>query len=175
VLRALRARGIEQVQLKWPNDILVGDRKLGGILIELRAESGGPACAVVGIGLNVALGKALLEEIARTGLPAVDLASTVRESGGPPDAAACRNALAAGLITSCIEGLREFENEGLQTFAEEWTRADALRGRPVDVRSLDEQTSGLARGVDIGGALLIETPGGLRKFLSGEVTVRPVE
>ena len=51
----------------------------GGMLIELRAESGGPACAVVGIGLNVALGAELLEKIRALGLPATDLAS----AGGP--------------------------------------------------------------------------------------------
>ena len=75
VLRALEPLGVSDVRLKWPNDVLVADRKLGGILIELRAESAGPACAVVGIGLNVALGAELLEKIATTGLPAVDLAS----------------------------------------------------------------------------------------------------
>ena len=60
-------------QLKWPNDLLVHGKKLGGILIELRAESTGPACVVIGIGLNVALGDELLNEIAVTGITATDL------------------------------------------------------------------------------------------------------
>src|SRR5687768_16986841 len=63
VLRALKAQGVTGAQLKWPNDILIAARKLGGILIELRAEAAGPACAVVGIGLNVEMGPSLLEEI----------------------------------------------------------------------------------------------------------------
>jgi BirA family biotin operon repressor/biotin-[acetyl-CoA-carboxylase] ligase len=56
---------------------------------------------------------------------------------------------------------------------EEWRRADALRGRTVTVSSGDERTRGLARGVDLTGALLIENPQGVRKFVTGEVSVRP--
>lgn len=168
VLRALQARGVEQVQLKWPNDILVRNRKLGGILIELRAESAGPAYVVVGIGLNVALGKALLERIAALGLPAADLASV---SGGPVS----RNAVAAALIGSCIEGLRQFEQEGLRPFVDEWGVADALRGHAVEVKGAGQGVRGIARGIDISGALLVDTHDGVEKILSGEVSVRPVE
>jgi len=53
-MEALQRLGVVGVGLKWPNDLLINDRKLGGILIELRAESSGPACVVIGIGLNIA-------------------------------------------------------------------------------------------------------------------------
>jgi BirA family transcriptional regulator, biotin operon repressor / biotin---[acetyl-CoA-carboxylase] ligase len=168
VLRALTAIGVPDVRLKWPNDILVGDRKLGGILIELRAEAAGPACVVVGIGLNVALGSELIETIAATGLQAVDLFTI---TGGPVS----RNMLAAQLIEKCMLGLLEFERSGLRPFVEEWRDADALRGRTLAVSVGDSVVRGLARGIDLSGALLVETPGGLQKFLSGEVTVRPAE
>lgn len=169
VLRALQSVAAEDVRLKWPNDVLIGDRKLGGILIELRAESAGPACVVVGIGLNVALGNSLLEKIAATGLPATDLRSRSGASGAHPS----RNAVAAGLIVQTIRGLMEFEREGLRPFVEEWRRADALRGRDVTVHAAEEGARGLARGIDLSGALLVETPHGLRKFVGGEVSVRP--
>jgi BirA family biotin operon repressor/biotin-[acetyl-CoA-carboxylase] ligase len=168
VLRALSKHGVPDVRLKWPNDVLIGDRKLGGILIELRAEAGGPACVVVGIGLNVALGGELLEKIAATGLQAVDLASVVHEP-------MLRNALAANIVDCCIRGLLEFQEEGLRPFLEDWRQADALRGKQVTVMSGDEKVRGLARGVDLSGALLVETPQELKKFFSGEVTVRPSE
>lgn len=168
VLRALQGHGITNAQLKWPNDLLVDDRKLGGILTELRAESEGPACAVVGIGLNVSLGGELLANIAKLGLPAIDLATA---SGR---ATISRNSLVAGLIEHCVLGLRQFEREGLKPFLEAWRDADALRGRQIDVRGGDDSAIGIARGVDINGALLVETPQGLRKFLSGDVSVRPV-
>ncbi len=165
-LNALRSQGVRGAALKWPNDLLSEGRKLGGVLIELRAESGGPACVVIGIGLNVALGAALLKRIAGMGLEATDL----RSAGL---AAPSRNSIAAALVSACLRGLAAFEREGLKPFIEEWRAADALRGRPVAVSGADGTARGLARGVDLHGALLIETREGLRRFIAGDVTVRP--
>jgi len=154
--------------LKWPNDVLVGNRKLGGILIELRAEAAGPACVVVGIGLNVALGSELVEAIAATGLQAADL---VGVTGKPVS----RNALAGQLIENTMQGLLQFERDGLRPFIDEWSEADALRGLALDVIVGNEVVRGLGRGIDLSGALLVETAQGVQKFLSGEVTVRPTQ
>jgi BirA family biotin operon repressor/biotin-[acetyl-CoA-carboxylase] ligase len=167
VLRALSRLGVPDLQLKWPNDVLMGDAKLGGILIELRAEAAGPACVVIGIGLNVALGAALLAQINATGVAAADLSAA---GIGRP----ARNAIAAQVIESCTGGLLDFEREGLRPFMDEWRHADALRGRAVTVLNGDERTRGLARGVDVTGALLVEAPQGVRKFVAGEVSVRPL-
>jgi BirA family transcriptional regulator, biotin operon repressor / biotin---[acetyl-CoA-carboxylase] ligase len=166
-LRALQELGVTGAKLKWPNDVLVDERKLGGILIELRAESGGPACVVIGIGLNVALGAPLLAKIAETGITATDL---VTAGLGDPS----RNAVAGALVDSCVRGLLEFERDGLRPFVENWRDADALQGKMVDVRgAIGEVTRGLARGVDLHGALLVETDDeGLKKFVSGDVSVR---
>ncbi len=166
-LRALREAGLAHAKLKWPNDVLVDERKLGGILIELRAEADGPACVVIGIGVNVALGAAVLAKVAETGIPATDLVSAGL-------AQPSRNAVAGLIVDHCIRGLLEFEREGLRPFMDDWRAADALRGRMVDVRGAGgELTQGLARGVDLHGALLVETvEGGLRKFISGDVSVR---
>jgi BirA family biotin operon repressor/biotin-[acetyl-CoA-carboxylase] ligase len=164
-VRALTARGVPRLQLKWPNDLLIDDRKLGGILIELRAESAGPACVIIGIGLNVALGSELLEHIARTGLAPIDLATA-----GPQGLS--RNTLAAMLIDAFTTGLLEFERDGLKRFVQEWLQADALRGRPVSVMGAEQATKGVARGIDLDGALLVETPQGLVRFVSGDVSVR---
>jgi BirA family transcriptional regulator, biotin operon repressor / biotin---[acetyl-CoA-carboxylase] ligase len=166
-LRALRELGVAHAKLKWPNDVLVDERKLGGILIELRAESGGPACVVIGIGLNVTLGASLLAKIAETGLAATDL---VTAGLAQPS----RNAVAGAIVDSCIRGLVEFEREGLKPFIDHWRDADALHGRMVDVHgAAGEVARGLARGVDLHGALLVETAQeGLKKFISGDVSVR---
>jgi BirA family biotin operon repressor/biotin-[acetyl-CoA-carboxylase] ligase len=164
-LQALQRLGVVGVGLKWPNDLLIEDRKLGGILIELRAESSGPACVVIGIGLNVALGAPLLEQIATTGLTPIDLVSAGLKG-------AQRNAVAAGLISSFVEGLLEFERDGLKGFVQRWMDADVLHGRPVMVTGADGFTKGVARGIDLEGALLVETPQGLLRFISGDVSVR---
>jgi len=156
--------GLQSVRLKWPNDLLVEDRKLGGILIELRAESAGPAYVVIGIGLNVALGAPLLDKIAATGLAPTDLATA--------GLTVSRNTVAAALISSFVAGLLEFEHDGLKPFVKEWMDADALRGRPVTVMAADGPAKGVGRGIDLDGAFLVETPQGLLRFVSGDVSVR---
>ena len=166
VLRALRGSGLE-AELKWPNDLLVKGRKLGGILIELRAESAGPACVVIGLGLNASLGEPLLRQIASLGLPATDLASV-----GVADS---RNVIAAAIVTHVLQGLRAFEREALRPFIEAWRAADALRGVQVNVQTPSGAVQGVARGIDLHGALLIETTHGVQRFISGDVTVRPVQ
>ena len=75
VLRALRRLGYTELSLKWPNDIVHRDGKLGGILIDLRGEAAGPAYFVVGIGINVRLPRATRERLRADGVDAVDLAS----------------------------------------------------------------------------------------------------
>jgi len=164
-LRALVSMGVQAARLKWPNDLIVDDRKLGGVLIELRAETAGPACVVIGVGLNVSLGNALIEKIAETGVAPIDLV-------GAGVVSPSRNRIAAGLVSSYVRGMLDFEREGLKPFIEEWRQADALRGRPVTVQAVDGVTKGLARGIDLHGALVVETPHGLKKFISGDVSVR---
>jgi BirA family transcriptional regulator, biotin operon repressor / biotin---[acetyl-CoA-carboxylase] ligase len=164
-LRALRTHGVDTLTLKWPNDLLLDERKLGGVLIDLRAESAGPACVIIGIGLNLAVGAELLARIAAGGTAATDLASAVQ----PLPA---RNAIAASLVSACVAGLLEFERQGLKPFIEDFRAADALRGRPVDVIAADGIARGVARGIDLRGALMLETPQGVRRFVSGDVTVR---
>ncbi len=167
-LRALKALGLENASLKWPNDLLAEGGKLGGILIELRAESDGPACVIIGIGINVALGTPLLQKIGETGIAATDLVTAGLKRPS-------RNALAAALVSQLVPGLLAFEQDGLRPFVEEWRAADALRGRQVDVHTQEGVTRGVARGIDLHGALVVETLRGLKRFVSGEVTVRPVE
>jgi BirA family biotin operon repressor/biotin-[acetyl-CoA-carboxylase] ligase len=164
-LRALSALRVGNVRLKWPNDLLIDDRKLGGVLIELRAESAGPACVIIGIGVNVALGAELPVVIARSGLAPTDLQGS---SGTPPS----RNAVAAELISAIIGGLLVFGQEGLRPFIDEWRAADALKGRAVSVQVADRILKGTARGIDASGSLLVETANGLQRLISGDVSVK---
>jgi BirA family transcriptional regulator, biotin operon repressor / biotin---[acetyl-CoA-carboxylase] ligase len=166
-LRAMRSFQLGNITLKWPNDLLVGGRKLGGILIELRAESGGPASVVIGIGVNVALGPDLLQSIGQLGLPPTDLVTAGLQGQR-------RNEIAAALIAECIRGVIDFERQGLKPFVQEWLAADALRGREISVRTGIGEFGGVARGIDLDGALMVETPSELMRFVSGDVSVRPV-
>jgi len=164
LLRALSRQGVPGLALKWPNDIVQGGRKLGGVLIDLRGEAAGPAYVVVGVGINVRLPPATLAAIAAGGFEATDLASLgVRIR---------RSELAAALIAALAGMLEEFGVRGMAAFSEEWRAADALADRRVRVLQDDGEFEGRACGVDADGALLVEVPGGRRRVLSGEVSVR---
>ncbi len=166
VLRALRRLGFRGLSLKWPNDIVHRDGKLGGILIDLRAEAAGPAYFVIGVGLNVRLPRVAQDSLYAEGVDAIDLASL----GVPPD----RNLAASALIGELALALEEFGARGMSAFTDEWDNADALIGRPVRVLQGGQALDGFARGVDIDGALLVDVDGGRRRILAGEVSVRPV-
>ena len=165
VLRTLQRLGIAGVELKWPNDLVAGGSKLGGILIELRAEAAGPAFVVVGIGLNVALGSAVIERIKAAGTQAIDLAAL---AGAVPD----RNTLIAALLDQLVAGILQFERFGFDAFAAEWRAADALAGKAVRVNVDGSNVSGHARGIDLDGALCVQTRDGLQRFLTGDASVR---
>jgi BirA family transcriptional regulator, biotin operon repressor / biotin---[acetyl-CoA-carboxylase] ligase len=166
VLRALREQGVGGIGLKWPNDILSGGRKLGGILIELRAETAGPAYVVLGIGLNFRLSTQARRAIQASGVAAVDLAEVgaLSKTG--------RNILAAAIINRLVEVLTEFQQQGFRPFMNEWRDADTLRGEPIRVLVGEQTQRGIARGIDEDGALMLETPTGLQRFVSGEISVR---
>lgn len=165
VLQALRKLGLTGVRLKWPNDLVTGQGKLGGILIEMRAEAAGPVHVVVGIGLNVMLDPDARAAVAATGNQADDIRA---HQAPPPD----RNAIVAALLTCLVPALESFPASGLTPHLANWSENDALQDREVRIENLGETTRGIARGVDSHGALLVETPQGVRRFISGEVTVR---
>ena len=168
VRRALSRCGVPGADLKWPNDVLYDGRKLGGILSELRAEAGGPAYVVIGVGLNVQLPPPARAEIAATGVEAACLGDL--GLAAPPT----RSALAAALAGELALALVEFEQVGFAPFFEEWCAADALCAQPVRLQHGARVTEGVARGIDREGALLFEAGGRLERIVAGEVSVRPV-
>jgi len=163
---ALAELRVDGVRLKWPNDLVTADGKLGGILIEMRAEAGGPVHIVVGIGINVLLDETARAAVAATGSAADD----IRAHCTPvPD----RNAIVAKLLARLVPVLADFPRQGLAPHLANWNARDALQGREVRIENAGELTGGVARGIDAHGALLVETPSGLQRFISGEVSVRP--
>jgi len=162
---ALRELGIADVGLKWPNDLVTRNGKLGGILIEMRAEAGGPVHVVIGIGLNV-----LLDDAARAAVLANgNTADDIRAHRSPvPD----RNRIVAALLARLIPAFEGFPRHGLTPWLAHWHESDALFDREVRIENAGAVSRGIARGVDAHGALLVETPAGVQRFISGEVTVR---
>jgi len=160
VAEALHAAGYPQVGLKWPNDLMVAARKLGGILIDLRGEAMGPCDAVIGVGLNVRMppGPGDIDQ------PWSDLATLAPPPG--------RNALAAMLLDHLLPALARFDRDGLEPFAARWAMLDMLAGRTVRVHQGSDTRDGVALGIDGSGALRVRHADGERAWHGGEVSVR---
>lgn len=164
--RGLNALGEPRVGLKWPNDIVAGGGKLGGILIELAGDVLGPSTAVIGTGINVRLSPGVRAGIDQ---PAVDLESML-------DAPVDRNSLLAGLLVELDRALAVFAVDGFGPFRSEWESLHAHQGKAVTLTLPDGRSErGEARGVAEDGALVLETAAGTRRFHSGEVSLRPQE
>lgn len=162
VAEALREAGYRDVGLKWPNDLVAGGRKLGGLLVEGGGEHGGPARAVVGLGLNVRMP---VGEGARIDQPWTDLASLA-------DAAPSRNAIAARVLAHLLPALERFDREGLPVFLDRYAALDALQGREVVVDAGSAGHAGTALGIAGDGALRVAVDGAERVFHAGDVSVR---
>jgi BirA family biotin operon repressor/biotin-[acetyl-CoA-carboxylase] ligase len=147
---------VPALRVKWPNDLVVEQRKLGGVLIEL---AGG--IAVIGVGLNVRMPRAAAEVLDQ---PWTDLATLGIDAD--------RNTLAARLLDALVAALLEFERGGFAPFAARWQGLDALAGREVRVASGDEIHPGIAAGVAADGGLRVALAGGERVFHSADVSVR---
>jgi BirA family transcriptional regulator, biotin operon repressor / biotin---[acetyl-CoA-carboxylase] ligase len=168
VARALERAGARGVTLKWPNDIWLRDRKLGGVLIELRAEASGPAHVVIGVGVNVDLPAAARREIEAGG---VRVAAVADACAAVPS----RNLVAGAILDELLSMLGQFEREGFAAFRDAWTALDALSGRPARVLLGHTVISGTSRGVDQEGALLLDTGDRVQRFVSGEASLRVIE
>ncbi|HEY3850822.1 MAG TPA: biotin--[acetyl-CoA-carboxylase] ligase [Steroidobacteraceae bacterium] len=170
ISRALRRIGVMRVRLKWPNDIWLDDRKIGGVLVELRTEAGGPAHVVIGIGLNVSLSAEQRRTIEAGDVRNASVRIATLSDGCQEKVS--RNVLAATLLEELLSMLGDFERSGFAVFREEWLALDALAGRNSRVLAGDGSVEGTARGVDGDGALLLEVGGRLERHVSGEVSLR---
>ena len=162
-VRALRGLGLPDVSIKWPNDLMAGGKKLGGVLVDIEGEPPLATRAVIGIGINVRMPAAAAGEIDQ---PWMDLATLT--DNAPPE----RNRLAAGLIGELMAALKEFAERGFAGFSADWQALDLVAGRAVALHSHDHTVTGVAAGVDEQGALLLKTPQGVKRFVSGDVSLR---
>jgi BirA family biotin operon repressor/biotin-[acetyl-CoA-carboxylase] ligase len=161
--RALEDCGIAGVALKWPNDLVHRDAKLGGILVELGGEFMGPCHAIIGIGINVDLPETMRRSLDQA---CADLAGLCE--GAPPS----RHELAMALIARLVEALDAFDASGFSACAAAWAERDVLAGRHVRIDDPRGGFEGIAEGVDLRGALQVRTAVGVRAIESGEVSVR---
>ncbi|MGH8664695.1 MAG: biotin--[acetyl-CoA-carboxylase] ligase [Burkholderiales bacterium] len=162
IARALRRHELA-AELKWPNDLLWRERKLGGILVEVQGDAAGPCAAVIGIGVNVRL---CSEQRAR-----IDQAvSDVCEADGT---VLSRNDWLAAMLLELSDVLGMFAREGFAASRAEWDRYHAHAGRRVELALPNgERLLGIASGVDASGRLLLTTAHGTHAVMTGDVSLR---
>lgn len=159
VLRALHAFGVLGAGLKWPNDVLVGDAKLAGILLELYGDPADICRVVFGIGINANMLSADLER---------SWTSVRRELGEPVD----RSQLALMLARQLHDCIALHKTHGFEPFRSEWERYHLWQGRKVKLLSGQSIIEGEALGIDDRGALRMSVEGVERSFSGGELSLR---
>ena len=158
-----------EVRIKWPNDLWLMGRKLGGILVETASSGesqGGPRSVVVGVGINLNRpAEGALAALPAGAAPAVPPAGLAEVEMGVDGAE-----WLARLVPPLVQALLAFEQQGFAPFAERYRARDALLGREL---RLSDGGLGTACGVAEDGALLVRHAGGVRRIDSAEVSVRP--
>ncbi len=163
VLQCLNRLGVPGLGVKWPNDIYCHQRKLSGLLIECSGEIANECKVVIGLGVNVAMSRVKHVNIDQHW---TDIISHVE------DWSLSRNELSAQLMTSLVEGVLLFEQEDTSDIINEWMSWDTMLNMPVQIDSVQQVRSGIARGIDSNGCLKLETDHGVEKISAGDVTLR---
>lgn len=162
VAQALQSVCDLSVELKWPNDVIIKDRKLCGLLTELQNQSSGNATSVIaGIGINVLED----ERIKGLGVGGISLNEVCNT---PID----RETLIATVVSRLLANYRVFYQYGWNRFSADWSQRDYLAGKSVTLlRNQQEQTVDVI-GLDSSGALLVQSDGVSEAIYSGDVSVR---
>lgn len=150
-----------RARLKWPNDVLLDGRKLGGILVELvpGASVVSGLGAVIGIGLNLRLPASMPDDMRAT-------ATALPGEVSP-------NTLLADILKELLDVLAQFSSGGFASLREDWLAVHGFQNIPVRLLSdFDPPRDGICRGVDEDGALLFASGGVVSRVLAGEVSLR---
>lgn len=150
-----------QVGLKWPNDLRIGEKKIGGILCEFEKTGGPPPAVVVGVGINLKTPPGGFPEEFR------DRATSLEEAGAAIEA---DDALRA-VLDRLDHWYREFLANGFEPAKHRWEALCDNLGERITLSTANDAIEGKMAGIDMTGRLLLEPPGGdIRAFDSGEVT-----
>ena len=160
--RTLSRAGLNGHGIKWPNDILLDERKLCGCLVEVQGDAHGYCHAVLGVGINVHM-PALVSTVE------IDQPWTDMESHS---VTCSRNTLAALLLEEMIMHLSLFAEQGFEPFRNDWRENDLLTGRTVEVLAGNETSRGVVTGIDENGALLLDTGSDIVVLHSAEVSLK---
>ncbi|MBP1747955.1 MAG: birA [Deltaproteobacteria bacterium] len=146
--------------LKWPNDVLIGQRKISGTLIELSTEADMVRFVVIGIGLNVNLEMKDMDREIKAKATSF-LVETKKTYERPR---------VCGILLSNLERYYGvFKNDGPRAICDIWEEKAQIRGKYLEINQMGEVYSGQAKGIDRDGAILLEINGTTKKILAGDV------
>lgn len=154
------------LQLKWPNDILAGNRKLAGILLE-RSKTETGSAIVFGIGVNIKLPASAQKEIDR---PHTDMSSIA-------DREIEFEVLCASVVNHLIRCVDRFCQVGFAEFKDSWNIRDRYIGEDIVIEMGNEQRFGKSHGVNDDGCLVMQSPEGIKVISNGEIfpSLRPLQ
>jgi BirA family biotin operon repressor/biotin-[acetyl-CoA-carboxylase] ligase len=162
VNRTLNHFGINNGQLKWPNDIYINMQKIAGILIEVEGSVGDEVHCIIGLGLNVNLPT----DVTGIDQPFTDLQTHSQQT------VINRNDLTAHLILDMQYALTIFEESGLSSFISEWESLNVFADKDITLLIGQQSISGICKGIDQQGALRVLVDGETKTFHGGEISVR---
>lgn len=162
VVQVLKSFGIQGLQVKWPNDLLLDGKKLGGILLEIGGDLNGQGYLVVGLGLNYALSPQQSESIQQ---PSASLNTQLPASA--------RNALAGALISRLLQLLASYGQTGFSPYKNTWESLNAYYGQTVSVTQGHQTFIGVCQQLTPNGGLCVDTPQGPIILQGGEISLRP--
>lgn len=165
VLRALSTLGAAEVGLKWPNDLMVGEKKLGGVLVEIAGDVSGECHVIIGLGLNVNMPDSAATKIDQAWTDLTRIGVYRREKIN-------RSILVGEILRQLLPMVAGFEKTGFAPMKNEWEAANIHLGQQVNIVTVAETVSGTALGVTDSGALRMEVRGKEQVFVGGEVSVR---
>ena len=163
VNRAFAATGLTNVKLKWPNDLVFQDCKLGGLLAETQLKADREVTVVAGVGINLDLPAELLEaSVSDWAHRAIDLQSAMTS---PPS----RDVLAALITGELLTAFDSFGAGKAAPLMAEWREQDWLLGKDIIVEEGSSTVQGEACGIDDDGALLVKVADGVQRIITGSV------
>lgn len=162
LVRILNRKGVTGLALKWPNDVILNNKKLAGVLIEARMIAG-VLVLVVGVGINVKMPVGFELQAERGWADLVDFDVSLAD----------RNHLIAMLYKECSEMIKVFFERGFSGFRDEWMGCDAFAGQEVVILDHGKRVcSGKEVGVDEQGYLLVQSGSDINRIISGDVSLR---
>lgn len=165
LVKALEKLGISQAAVKWPNDVYIDYQKVAGILVELESQADGSANSIIGIGLNLSMPESTHSQIDQRW---TDLQTHLNQP-------ISRNVISGSIYHEVLDALADFDRHGLEPTRKVWENYDVFINQTVTLTMGQRKVTGICRGIDENGAVLLEADGSTVRYFGGEISLRAAD